>query len=471
MKKMRWAVIIILTLALAAGGCGQSQLGSSVSDENYQYSEPQSAKSESYDYGGAYSGAASAGEYEDFAMEEASDAAYGEAGADMDEGAPLSAGKSTENSDNTLQQAQDGQKIVYTGDMSIQTLEYDKSYSSIHAKIKEYGGFIESEYESDNDYNWYNNSGSSSSNKRRLNITARIPSEKFESFMNSLSGDGKVVSRNMNAENISQVYADTQTYKEALEKEQKRLLEMMDKAETIEDMITVESRLSEVERQLNQYKTRLSTMDKQVQYSTISINLEEVKRYSQQVQERTFAEEVQIAFADAITSFRVFCEGLVLFVVRYFPYLIILLIVILLIVYAARKARAKRLAMMMDPEYAKMMNAKQRAKAEKLARKQAQKMAKKQGTAPAPAAAAQGQAAAPAPGGVQTPAAAPAVSGGGQPPKRVYKRVDYTAQEAAEQTETAQAKADQTATAQTADPEAPNNAETDAKADDAGEQD
>ena len=58
-----------------------------------------------------------------------------------------------------------------------------------------------------------------------------------------------------------------------------------------------------------------------------------------------------------------------------------------------------------------------------------------------------------------------------QPAKRVYKRVDYTAQEAVEQTETEQAKADQTATAQTADPEVPNNAETGAKADDAGEQD
>ncbi|MDO5456565.1 MAG: DUF4349 domain-containing protein, partial [Eubacteriales bacterium] len=129
--------------------------------------------------------------------------------------------------------------------------------------------------------------------------------------------------------------------------------------------------------QLNQYKTSLATMDKQVEYSTISISLEEVRRYSQEVQEVTFAEQVSRAFTDAIESFTLFCQGIVLFAVRYFPYLIILLIIIVLIILAARRARAKRIAMMMDPEYAKAMNARQRARAEKIAQKQAQKEARK----------------------------------------------------------------------------------------------
>jgi phosphopantetheinyl transferase (holo-ACP synthase) len=252
--KKRFIGIAIVSIALCLSGCGNSA-GSSVS-----YSE------ETYDQvGNSY--AAKEAAYDSYAEEAAEDA-----GGYMMEGDAAD----TDNEESALR-AQDGQKIVYTGSLSIQTLEYDKSAASIRRKIREAGGFSEAESENDNDYNWYRRSTGPSST-RNLNITARIPSEKFESFMDSLQGDGKVMNRSMNAENISQVYANKETYKKALEKEQERLLAMMDKAVTIEDMIAVESRLSEVERQLNTYKTDLSAMDKDVQYSTIYISLEEVKR-------------------------------------------------------------------------------------------------------------------------------------------------------------------------------------------------
>ena len=228
----------------------------------------------------------------------------------------------------------------------------------------------ESEY--DKDYNWYRYNASSS-NTRSLSITARIPSDKFEAFLNSLDGDGKIMSKSVNAQNISQVYANKETYKKALEKEQERLLAMMDKAETIEDMIAVESRLSEVERQLNSYKTDLSQMDKDVEFSTVYIDLQEVKRYTETVEKTTFREKLGFAFEDAISSFRDFCEGVILFVVRNFPFLIIFAIVVALIVRWLAKRRAQKIALLTNPEYAKVMTAKVQAKADADARKFAAK--------------------------------------------------------------------------------------------------
>ena len=90
-----------------------------------------------------------------------------------------------------------------------------------------------------------------------------------------------------------------------------------------------------------------------------------------------FGEEIKYAFEDAIESFTDFCKGVILFVVRYFPFLIILAIVIILIIRASARDRARRIAMMSDPEYAKMMSAKAREKAEAKARKQAAKNAKR----------------------------------------------------------------------------------------------
>ena len=90
-----------------------------------------------------------------------------------------------------------------------------------------------------------------------------------------------------------------------------------------------------------------------------------------------FSEEVKYAFEDAINSFRNFCKAIVLFVVRYFPYLIILAVIIFALLRVSARDKARRIAMMSDPEYAKMVSARAREKAEREARKRAQKEAKR----------------------------------------------------------------------------------------------
>ena len=357
MKKTRTvAAAAILAAALCLSGCGGSNNMSS-SGSYYEPAMNSAAKEAGY---AAAESAAGSYDYDAMEMEEARESS---------EDASYTADSGT---DSSALRAQDGQKIVYTASLSIQSLEYEQSAASIRRKIREAGGFSEAESEYDKDYNWYRYNASSS-NTRSLSITARIPSDKFEAFLNSLDGDGKIMSKSVNAQNISQVYANKETYKKALEKEQERLLAMMDKAETIEDMIAVESRLSEVESQLNSYKTDLSQMDKDVEFSTVYIDLQEVKRYTETVEKTTFREKLGFAFEDAISSFRDFCEGVILFVVRNFPFLIIFAIVVALIVRWLAKRRAQKIALLTNPEYAKVMTAKVQAKADADARKFAAK--------------------------------------------------------------------------------------------------
>ena len=357
MKKTRTvAAAAILAAALCLSGCGGSN---NMSSGGSYYEPAMNSEAKEVGYAAAESAACSY-DYDAMEMEEARESSE-DASYTADSGA-----------DSSALRAQDGQKIVYTASLSIQSLEYDQSAASIRRKIREAGGFSEAESEYDKDYNWYRYNASSS-NTRSLSITARIPSDKFEAFLNSLDGDGKIMSKSVNAQNISQVYANKETYKKALEKEQERLLAMMDKAETIEDMIAVESRLSEVERQLNSYKTDLSQMDKDVEFSTVYIDLQEVKRYTETVEKTTFREKLGFAFEDAISSFRDFCEGVILFVVRNFPFLIIFAIVVALIVRWLAKRRAQKIALLTNPEYAKVMTAKVQAKADADARKFAAK--------------------------------------------------------------------------------------------------
>lgn len=80
-------------------------------------------------------------------------------------------------------------------------------------------------------------------------------------------------------DNISQRYYDTTAQIVALQIQEKNLLAMMEKCETIEDMITVEQRLSEVQYQFDSLQTTRQYMDMDVAYSYVNISVSEVMEY------------------------------------------------------------------------------------------------------------------------------------------------------------------------------------------------
>ena len=336
-----FAVIFLLT------ACGRASKDSSSgsyapAEEGYAAAEAESASWDEIEES----------DEEYYRAEEAAEAAGAEGA-----GSPLS-GKgesgSTESGD-----AADGQssnrKIIYTGNISLQSLEYEKSAESIHGKITGYGGFIESEDTSNDDPYWYykERTGSASQKTRRnMNVTARIPADKFDAFMKDLENDGQVISTSVNARNISVKYANHEASRKALEIEQKRLLDMMEKAETVEYMIAVEARLTDVERELNDEKTQLSDMDRDVNFSTVYISLQEVFEYSEQVVEISYGEKLKKAFSRAVSDFVEFWGDLILGIVETFPFLIMFGLIIFAIVKASRRARRRR-----EEKLAEMQNA------------------------------------------------------------------------------------------------------------------
>ena len=182
-------------------------------------------------------------------------------------------------------------KIVYTGNLDIQTTDYDASM----AKIQQDASVGTITIESTSEY-------VDSSNLRYNSLTIRMPSENYQDYMNGASALGNVRSQSSTREDITKQYNDKSITIAALEKEQTRLQEMMDQATSVEDMITIESRLSEVETQLNQYKSDLANLDTDVAMSTIYISLDEVLEYSSGStvrKESTFLDRLVNTFADS----------------------------------------------------------------------------------------------------------------------------------------------------------------------------
>ncbi len=183
-----------------------------------------------------------------------------------------------ESSSQTSEPVNTDQKLVYTCDLTIETLEYSKTLSSVKELIKKYGGILEEENESDSNSSWYYDRSKKSGTLHNY-LTIRIPSEKYNSFLNDLDGQGKVTSKSMRTENITKQYSDVETTIKSLKTQEERLLDMMKQAKTVDDMITVETRLTEVQNTLEQYKNTLESYKTDIRYSTVHLSIDEVVKY------------------------------------------------------------------------------------------------------------------------------------------------------------------------------------------------
>lgn len=235
------------------------------------------------------------------------------------------------------------QKLIYTCNIKMQSKTFENTMQAIKALIVEHNGFVESEKLSDNSYSWYYSDYEKSGATLSASLTIRIPADNYNSFLNAMSGHGKILAKSENVQNITKQYSETSSKITMLEKEEQMLLEMMEKCTTISEMITVEERLARVQQQLVSYRNTLSGMDSNVAFSTIYLSLDEVVEYQPDpVEPPTFIERVIDAVKDSAASFAETAEELFIAIIYLAPYAVIiaiLFVVFRLRIKAKRKAR------------------------------------------------------------------------------------------------------------------------------------
>lgn len=224
----------------------------------------------------------------------------------------------------------DSQKLIKTVSLNMETKEFDELLENIEAQVKGMNGYIENSSISGNSY--YNSNGT-----RYAWLTLRIPADQLDGFVTIVEELGNVTSKNESVEDITLQYVDVESHKEALVTEQERLMELLEKAESMEDIITIESRLSEVRYELQSYESTLRTYDNKVNYSTVTIDICEVERVSRTPEKKTFWGEIKERLSD---NFYRIGQGLRIFAIWFIsslPYLVIWAVVIFVVIRGVRR--------------------------------------------------------------------------------------------------------------------------------------
>ncbi len=239
----------------------------------------------------------------------------------------------------------DMEKLVYRANVVIETLNYQTDYDRLKADIAELGGIIQYESESDGDYGWYYEDHRKTGGTLESYISCRIPTKHYASFMEGLGGYGKVIEKDSSVENISQRYNDTTAKIESLKIQQERLLDMLDKAVTIEEMLNIEDRLEEIRYEINGLETDVRHMDMDVAYSYVNITLREVFEYTPDedpTKTNTFFDRLWNTTRRSGRDFLRFCEDVLFELILLAPYIVIAAI-ILGIVCKVKKMTLKEL--------------------------------------------------------------------------------------------------------------------------------
>lgn len=303
-KKKTLTIVMVAALLLGLlGGCGSKNLSM----------EPDTARSYVYADGGI--------SYET-AM--AAPAAMSGAGSNAESAADTASIPLPEN-----------RKWVITMSLTAETENLTDAMGLLAEKIQASGGYVESQSISGTAVN----SGRSPS----AYITVRIPAEQLDSFVEDVSGMTNVVSSSRYVEDITLRYTDTEGRVKALKTEEARLLELMEQAETMSDLLEIEGRLTEVRYQLENYTSTLRLYDNQVDYATLDLTLREVEKFTPP-EKQGFWEKVTSGLADSIVDLGQGMVDVTAWVLIELPYLVLVGLLGWLVVLLTRRSIKKRRA-------------------------------------------------------------------------------------------------------------------------------
>ena len=230
--------------------------------------------------------------------------------------------------------AEISEKKIRTVNLSLECKSMEGAEKELKDKVKAQGGYIESEdYSAISQWN----------DTKRMNFTIRLPKGNVDSFLDFLNGEGRILSKSENLQDVRLQYRDAKNHIKALETEQERILALMEKAETVDQLIALESRLTDIRYQLDSYNSEILDYDNKVDFSTIYLELQEsIDGKINQSGNYSFFDRVRDGFIRNLFEIRLFFEDTALFVLVFIPQILLVLLIILLIVFANKKLLNKK---------------------------------------------------------------------------------------------------------------------------------
>ncbi len=157
------------------------------------------------------------------------------------------------------------QKIIKNGSLQLVVDDVAKTSGRITDLAKQQGGFVQS-----------SNISERADGTHSGYVTIRVPASVFESTMAEIKTYALTVkSENASGQDVTEKYTDLQAQLHNAQAQEATYLEVLKKAQTVEDILKVQQRLGEIRGTIESLQGRIKYLENVTSYSTISVTLEE----------------------------------------------------------------------------------------------------------------------------------------------------------------------------------------------------
>lgn len=227
-------------------------------------------------------------------------------------------------------------KVIRTAELTIQTLDFDQSVTDLAALTEANKGYYETaQIESGGYYDQYA--------RRSAYYVVRVPKENFVSFRDAVGTVGHIYNSTEGTQNVGEEYYDTEARLETLTTKRERLLALLEKADVMEDIISLENALADVQYEIDMYTSTLRKYDSLIGYSTFTIYLNEVVKIEQEPgPQESFGTRLLASLKDGLSSFGEALQSFAFWLARNLITLVILAVIVVVVVKVVLHYRKKR---------------------------------------------------------------------------------------------------------------------------------
>lgn len=273
-------------------------------------------------------------------------------GIEVDSSASINASTNTSNSvvlppvepiepDGIATDDSQNQKIVYTTNIGLEVLDWDKSEKALDSLLKEFNAvtFTDSIRDNTPEYEyWSTDSKENIQSYKYRNLTVGIPEQNLDEFNSRVKELGHVTMFNKQSSDITSSYNKNDESIKSYENQLNRLNELYDKAETIQDIISIEDRIAQVSIDLQFAKNEKQRMDSLVSLSRVNITIDTVRTYSLD-EEVPFGIRLIEKFKESALTFIEQLENIVLALISMMWWIIVVcsVVVVLKVIHKKKK--------------------------------------------------------------------------------------------------------------------------------------
>jgi hypothetical protein len=160
---------------------------------------------------------------------------------------------------------QDSAKVIKTGSLDLQVEKgaFDSTLSTITAKVTGLRGYVA------------DSTTASADRSRSGTITVRVPADSFDELLGDLRRLGEVKGQTEKGTEVTAQYTDLQARLAAQVATRDRLDAVLAKASNVQDILSVQDRITQVQTQIEQLQGQLRVLDDQTAMGTLAVSVSE----------------------------------------------------------------------------------------------------------------------------------------------------------------------------------------------------